>query len=335
MLTSPAVLALNGGAILVTLLMLLAAAQAVPILRHWDLASGSERQIALERRTYLIATLVTWCLAVELVALVLFVHTAESLASQFVGAMCATGVLNAHPLGWPVLMLKILIFLAGSTWLLLNRLDNQGPDYPLVRIKYALLLALVPLVALQAAAQLGFFLGLDPDVITSCCGSLFTPAGDGVAADLAGLDPMLSLGAMYLSGLLLLTAGLRYPWGGRCGVVFGMAGLLAFAVALAAIVSAVSLYVYEHPHHHCPFCLLKAGHGFIGYWLYLPLFAGAALAVGVGAVSPMRRFPSISAAADAASRRLTSWSLGLFAAFYAIATWAVLSSNLTMEGVWW
>jgi hypothetical protein len=107
-------------------------------------------------------------------------------------------------------------------------------------------------------------------------------------------------------------------------------------VALAAVVSCVALYVYEHPHHHCPFCLLKAGHGFIGYWLYLPLFAGAALALGVGLIAPMRRVPSISRRRlDADGRRFTDLALALFALFYGVATWAMMTSNLTMEGVWW
>ncbi|MCU0836196.1 MAG: hypothetical protein MUC77_17480 [Chromatiaceae bacterium] len=335
MLISPAFLALNGGAMLVSLLMLMAAGQAVQVLRHWDIKSGSERQLALERRTYLIATLVTWSVAAELVALLLFLHTAESMSSQFVGAMCATGVLNAHALGWPVLGLKIAVFFAGAVWLLVNQLDNKSPVYPLVRLKYALLLALLPLVLVQALAQLGFFLGLNPDLITSCCGSLFTAEGEGVAAEVAGIDPMLSLALMYGSGVALLAAGMRYPWEGRCGIVYALAGMLAFALALVAIVSAVALYVYEHPHHHCPFCLLKAGRGFIGYWLYLSLFAGAALALGVGVISPLRRVASISAVADAQARRLTTVSLGLFALFYLIATFAVVGSNLTMEGVWW
>jgi len=335
MLISPAVLALNGGALLVSLLMLMAAGYAAQVLRHWDIKSGSERQLALERRTYLIATLVTWSIAAELVALLLFVHTAESMSSQFVGAMCATGVLNAHALGWPVLGLKIAVFFLGAVWLLLNRLDNQSPDYPLIRIKYALLLALLPLVIAHALAQLGFFLGLNPDLITSCCGSLFTAEGEGVAAEIAGLDPMLSLALMYGSGLALLAAGMRYPWEGRCGIIYGLAGMAAFTLAQVAIVSAVALYVYEHPHHHCPFCLLKAGHGFIGYALYLPLFAGAALALGAGVISPLRRIASISAVADTQARHLTTVSLVLFAFFYLIATFAVVTSNLTMEGVWW
>lgn len=338
MLISPAVLALNGVSITVTLLLLLATGFALQVLRHWDIRSGSERQLELERRTYLISTLVAWSFAAAVVSLLLFVYNAEQMATQFVGAMCATGVLNAHPLGWPTLLLKVLVFFAGGAWLMLNRLDNQATDYPLVRIKYGLLLGLLPLVALEAGVQLRYFLGLNPDVITSCCGSLFTAEGDGVAATVSGLDPAWSLVALYGSGLLVLGLGLFQRW--RMGTVaggigFSLAGVLAFVAALAAIVSCVALYVYEHPHHHCPFCILKGGHGFVGYWLYVPLFTATALALGVGVISPWGRIPSLQAAVQADGRRFTALALVLFALFYGVASLAILTSNLTMEGVWW
>ena len=338
MLISPAVLALNGVSFTVTLLLLMAAGFGLQVLRHWDITSGSERQLELERRTYLISTLVTWCVAAAVISLLLFVYNAEQMATQFVGAMCATGVLNAHPMGWPTLFLKILVFFAGAAWLLLNRLDNQAPDYPLVRVKYGLLLVLLPLVALEAGVQIRYFLGLNPDVITSCCGSLFTAEGEGVAATVAGLDPAWSLVALYGSGLAVLGAGLIHGWrarSGGSGAGFALSGGLAFVAALAAIVSCVALYIYEHPHHHCPFCILKAGHGFVGYWLYVPLFAATALALGVGLISPWGRVPSLAAAVRADGRRFTALALALFALFYGVATFAILTSNLTMQGVWW
>lgn len=338
MLISPAVLALNGVSFTVTLLLLMAAGFGVQVLRHWDITSGSERQLELERRTYLISTLVTWCVAAAVISLLLFVYNAEQMATQFVGAMCATGVLNAHPLGWPTLLLKILVFFAGAAWLMLNRLDNQAPDYPLVRVKYGLLLVLLPLVALEAAVQIRYFLGLNPDVITSCCGSLFTADGEGVAATVSGLDPAWSLVALYGSALLVLGAGLVHGWRARSsgsGAGFALSGVLAFVAALAAIVSCVALYIYEHPHHHCPFCILKGGHGFVGYWLYVPLFAATALALGVGLIAPWGRVPSLASAVREDGRRFTALALALFALFYGVATFAILTSNLTMQGVWW
>ncbi|HAO32648.1 MAG TPA: hypothetical protein DCQ84_06825, partial [Candidatus Competibacteraceae bacterium] len=88
-------------------------------------------------------------------------------------------------------------FFLAALWLLLNRVDNRAYDYPLVRLKYALLLALAPLTAAEATVQTLFFLGLKPDVITSCCGSLFSADSRGAAAELAGLPPKPTLVAFY------------------------------------------------------------------------------------------------------------------------------------------
>lgn len=102
-----------------------------------------------------------------------------------------------------------------------------------------------------------------------------------------------------------------------------------------AIISYISLYIYEHPHHHCPFCILKSGHDYAGYALYMPLFLATAIALAAGVISLWRKVPSLGAAVETVAPRLTFIALSLFAIFYAMATWLVLRSNLTMESVWW
>jgi hypothetical protein len=57
---------------------------------------------------------------------------------------------------------------------------------------------------------------------------------------------------------------------------------LHLPLALAAVVSFISPYIYEQPNHHCPFCLLQAEHGYAGWVLYLPLFLGTATGIGAG-----------------------------------------------------
>ena len=241
----------------------------------------------------------------------------------------------ANAWGWPTLFLKIAVFFAGAAWLTLNRLDNRGWDYPLIRLKYGALLAIVPLVAAEAVVQLQYFLNLNPNVITSCCGSLFSADSAGVAAEVAGVAPRDAAAALGGSGLLVLGAGAWLYRRGTAGAAFAAAAAFAFVVAVVALVSLIALYVYEHPHHHCPFCLLKAGHDHVGYWLYLPLFAGTAFALGAAVVAPWRRVPSLALVAPAETRRLTLLALGGFTAFYAVACWAILRSSLTMSGVWW
>jgi hypothetical protein len=172
-------------------------------------------------------------------------------------------------------------------------------------------------------------------VITSCCGALFSANAKGVAAEVSSLDPGSSMLALYGTGAAALASGLWCTLKRRGGPLFALAAALAFVTALAAIVSCVALYVYEHPHHHCPFCLLKQGHGYVGYLLYIPLFAATALAFGAGVTSPWRRIPSLSAAVERDARRLAGSATALFALFYLVTIWLVMRSHLVMAGVWW
>ncbi len=334
MLFSPAIMALVLVSAVVSMMLLLASGFALQLVRHWDITSGSERQLVLERRTYLISTLVSWSFAAELVSLLLFIYNAEAMSGQFVGAMCATGVLNVNEWGWPTLFAKIAVFFSGAVWLILNRVDNHGYDYPLIRLKYWLLLFIVPLVLSEFVFQLRYFLNMAPDVITSCCGALFSADSEGVAAEISGLEPRSSMFGLYTSAFLVLATGIWYGVRRRSSALFALAGGAAFVMALVAIVSFISLYVYEHPHHHCPFCILKSGHGYIGYFLYVPLFIGTALSLGVGAIAPWKAVPSLSKIVDCEAGRLAWLATILFGLFYLIAGWAVVSSPLRMPEVW-
>jgi hypothetical protein len=176
---------------------------------------------------------------------------------------------------------------------------------------------------------------MDPDVITSCCGSLFTPEGRGVAAEISAVEPSTALLALVASAIAVLLSGAWYLRRRRGAIAFAGLSMTAFLVALVAIVSCIALYIYEHPHHHCPFCILKGGHDFIGYYLYIPLFAATALAMGVGAIAPFRRVPSLQGVIPAYSRRYIGIAMLLMLLFYLTAGFAVLNSSLTMMTVWW
>ena len=332
MLMTPATIALQIIALGVAGTVLLASGFAWRILRRWNIASGGELQLRLERQTYLISTLLGFALGAELLSLLLFVHTAEGLSSQFVGAMCATGVLNVNGFGFPTLLLKIAVFFLAALWLLLNRVDHRGYDYPLVRVKYGLLLLIAPLTVAEALTQTRYFLGLEPEVITSCCGSLFSSAGKGVAHELAGLPVGPTLLLFYAFLPLLFTGGLAAWRWLRAGPLFAAASLGTFVVAIAAIIAFVSLYVYESPHHHCPFCLLKTGYDQVGYALYVPLFAATALGLGAGIIASFRHVASLRSVIPGEVRRLIQLALLGFGLFYGVATWLILRSNLSLLG---
>ncbi len=193
MVVNPAIVALVIAVLASSLLLAYSAGFGWHLVRHWDLSSGSELQLNLERHTYLISTLVALVLATEGASLLLFVYNADRIAPLFVGAMCAVGTLNTSAFGFPALLVKILVFFAASSWLILHHLDTRGYDYPLTRLKFLLLLAIAPLVLIEAYLQIRFFLALDTDVITSCCGSLFGTSREALGSELAGLPPALAM----------------------------------------------------------------------------------------------------------------------------------------------
>src|SRR4030067_3443835 len=167
MIFHPAILALLLASALINFMVLFAAYDAVRIWRRWDLASGSELQLGLERRTYLISVLVAYSFAFQLASLFLFIYAADHLHTLFVGAMCAAGTLYVNSYGYPTLILKVVNFLLAGLWLLLNYTDNKAYDYPLVKKKYLFLLGIAPFLLVEGILQTNYFLRLSPDVITS------------------------------------------------------------------------------------------------------------------------------------------------------------------------
>ena len=332
MLFQPAIIALLLASGVAVAMLAAAAPFAVQVIRQWDIASGSERQLALERRTYLFSTLAVFVMAVQLVALLLFVFNADRMAEMFVGAMCAVGTLNVNPYGFPALLAQMAVFFLAAAWLAVNHVDTRAPDYPLVRIKYALLLILLPALLLSFGLQLKYFLGLKADVITSCCGSLFSADAPTLASEVSALEPKPALLTFY--GTLIAAIGLAgWHWQRRdnlSGAATGLASLGAFVAAIAGILAFVSLYIYEHPHHHCPFCILKPEYDYQGYGLYIPLFAAAAAGMSAGVLRLFAGHPSLAPVIPAVTQRLAAVAAIGFALFLIVASIMIWHSNLIL-----
>lgn len=332
MIFQPPALALLLALSLNALLMLVAGGFAVHLLRHWNPAMASERQIALERQSYLVSSLASLSLLVSLPALALFVYTADGMAPFFTGAMCAVGSLNANAWGWPALIGLLLYFFAAAAWLSLHHLDRLGWDYPLIRAKYRLLLLLAPGAVVVASLTWQYFLNLHPEVITSCCGSLFGGQSESVASELASLPAAQTMVIFVATLSVTLLVGGVHLATGRLGRLYGLLAMVSLMVSLSAIVAFISLYVYEHPNHHCPFCLLQAEHGYAGWLLYPPLFLAAASGMGVALSAASRSKDSLKTLGPMLARRMAWASVLGFLAFGLIVAGYILRSNLVLIG---
>jgi hypothetical protein len=329
---SPAIIALTLGSVLIALITGYASAIGIRILRWWDIQSGSDRQLQLERKTYLISTVLSYVMAFELASLFLFVFAADHMRGLFIGAMCAAGTLNANDWGYPALVLKTVNFLVCGVWLIVNYIDNRGYDYPLIRFKYRLLLVICLLVVLEALLQTGFFAGLQPDVITSCCGAMFNAGAQNLVSGIAHLPPGMAEIMFYLSVVLMLRTGIHFYATGHGAPAFAGFCLWLLAASFAAIISFVSLYVYELPTHHCPFCLVQKEYHYYGYPLYAALFCAGITGTAVGVINRFAGIASLKEILPAIQKRLCLISMICYSLFTALATYPVLFSGFTLSG---
>jgi hypothetical protein len=312
-------------------MMLYASLLGVKVILRWDFQSSSAYQLSLERKTYLISTLMNYVLGFQIISALLFVYTVDDIHRLFIGAMCATGSLNANPVGWYALFSKISVCFLAGLWLVLNYLDQKAEDYPLVRLKYSLLIVLLPGIVLDSFLQLQYFLGLDPDIITSCCGSLFSDSGPGVASSIAGLPVLPAMIAFYAGCTLVFAALLVCLLSEKALFRYLLSFLNAafLLVALAAVVSFISMYIYELPAHHCPFDILQKEYGFIGYPLYISLFCAIFFGLLPGVFQPVKRILSLRGTVPKLERYWIISSMACLAVFVSIATVRIAASNLT------
>jgi hypothetical protein len=328
----PSVVALLLGSLLNALLLVSAGIFAGQLLQHWDIASGSEEQLVLERRTYLVSTLVAVSFALQLGSLFFFISVVDSLSPLLVGAMCSAGVLNANPYGYPAILLKLVNFMLAGGWLVINYLDNKGFDYPLIRLKYLLLLVITPSFLVETTLVWLFFINLKVNVITSCCGSLFSEHGSRLAAGMVGLPPLPSLIALFAVLAATVASGFLFLKAGRGAWLCAGLAVLSVPVGMTAIISCISPYIYELPTHHCPFCILKREYGYVGYLLTGTLLAGGLAGVGVGVTAACQRVPSLRRFLPLVQRRLTITIIICSAVFALVVGWRMLATDFTLLG---
>ncbi len=308
---------------------------AVRVLRYWRVGATSEGQLALERRSELVAAVVQVALAVAVGNVALTVLGADRLTHSIRGAMCAWGVFDASPFGFAALGTSVAAAVTCALWVVLHRLDLRHARPTLTRRKFYALFPILPLLAVDLALTTKWVLDLDMQVVASCCSiglddALATSAGAGGGP--RALSAWLALGAAGLAALLAF-ATWRRP-GRAVALVAALVSAIASVLALPAILGYVAPHAYESPHHLCPFCLLHADVGGIGWPLFGALFAAGVLGVAIGIVETQRRAGEVEHV-EGFERRLGGWASALWALTIALAAgpvvrWAVVSGGASL-----
>ncbi len=326
----PGILALISNSVLSSLMICYCCLEGIRIIRHWDLQSGSEFQLELERKTYLISTIMTYVMGFQILSLFLFIYTVDSISHLFTGAMCAAGTLNVNSFGYPDLILKLILCIVAGEWLIINYTDNQAHNYPLIRRKYWLLLLIAPLMISETVTQSLYFLKLDPDIITSCCSVIFSQDRDNMISAAITLPLGLSKTIFFLSATVSILLAIFVYIKKRGAILLGVASLIHFPVSILALISFISIYIYELPTHHCPFCILHYEYNFIGYFFYLAALMGVISGIGTGVINPFIRISSLKTVVYRLQKKLALTAMISNLIFLFLSFAVLYLSNLRM-----
>ncbi|MFZ4854837.1 MAG: hypothetical protein ACOYL3_00445 [Desulfuromonadaceae bacterium] len=327
MILQPGVIALLLASLGTTGLLLYAAGIGIQILRGWDVTSSSEQQLMLERKTALVSSIIAILLGFQIATLALFIYTADALHPLFTGSMCAVGTLNVNPFGYPTLLAKLACTVISGIWLILNRADNRSSSSPLTRTRFLWLLVLAPMATVESVSLVTFFMKLKPNVITSCCGSLFDGGKATLSSVLAGLTPLPTALVFYITAIATLISSL-YTWRtGRGSRILAVGSVTTFVTGIAALIAFFCLYYYEIPTHHCPFCLLQPEYGRIGFLLYGLLIAGVITGCGGGALERHKTKPGLTRVIPHLQRRLAICAAISFTIYLILVTYQAAVSS--------
>ena len=266
MFTTPEVLINLFADSILYVLLLLAFLASVQIVLHFDPRADTPLQYRLQKRSYLVATLIFFALLLKILLFFYFIYTLDHLSNIIPGAMCAAGVVTANEYGVWLVLVKLLNLYLFSFWLLLHRKDEARSDYELTKKKFAFFVFIFLMITLEFMLEWLYFAALDVGKIVSCCGVLFNPvASSSLFGSLLLIPYQVIVGLFYAFFVLFFFVR---------GLLFRLLHLLWIPLSILAIITFFSPYIYELPTHRCPFCMLQSGYGYIGYFIYTALFLG-------------------------------------------------------------
>ena len=247
----------------------------VRIVLKWDINSTSQTQYKLEKQSYLVATIIKYILYIKLPMFLYFIFVQDKLSVYIPGAMCAVGVVNSTSYGFYAMIVKIINLYLFSSWLVLNKVDLEDERMPYTRIKFAFYIIIYLFLMSEITLEVMEFFHLDPSRIVSCCGTVFSAAGQSSVSALLSLPNSLIVSAFYINFLLVLVS---YKL--KNTIYFLISNIAFIFTSIVSLIAFFGTYIYELPTHHCPFCMLQSDYHYIGYVLYTTLFIGTFSAMG-------------------------------------------------------
>lgn len=249
---------------------------AIKIYSSWDISKTTQYQYNLEKKAALGATIVKYIFAIKIPLFLFFIFTIDNLSTLLTGAMCAAGVVDATTYGVYLFIVKIINLYIFGFWLMLHKADISQENIPFTKLKFGLFIFAYGMLVIEILLEVLMFANLDPAVMVSCCGTLFSSTSSSYISSFFTVDPTILLSLFYFNFLLLVVI---YFF--KNNYFYAISSLLFIIISMVSLISWFGTYIYELPTHHCPFCFLQKEYYYIGYLLYSTLFAGTFFGLSV------------------------------------------------------
>jgi hypothetical protein len=256
--------------------LLISVVLSIELFLKWDFKSTSVLQYKLEKRSYLISTIIKYIFFLKLPLFLFFIYTVDGLSNIIIGAMCSAGVIDASSYGIPLLILKVVNLYFFGFWLIIHFGDLKHSDLPFTQMKFGFFIIASTLIIIEIILDFLMFNSIDLSSIAFCCGSLFSNTSTSYLAVLYALNNWDYFYLFYFGYFLTLLFYMK-----RNDYMFSITNIFFLIIAIISLIMFFSTYIYELPTHHCPFCILQKEYYYIGYLLYISLFIGTFFGIGL------------------------------------------------------
>ncbi|MEN4052416.1 MULTISPECIES: hypothetical protein [Sulfurimonas] len=279
MFLTPEIITLSVLNLLFVIFATIAFINSLKIVLKYDANATTSYQYALEKKSYLSATIIKFIFYVKIPLFIFFVYTLDDISNILPGAMCAAGVVSATSYGTPLLFLKILNLYVFAFWIVLNDEDIKYEHQPYLKQKFLLFCVAYFLLISEIVLESFMFNAMDISSVVDCCGAIFSTTSATYLAEILSASPRVLLTVFYgLFALLVLLYLLKNRY------IYAVVNILFLLIALITLIAFFGTYIYEQPTHHCPFCILQSDYNYIGYFLYIVLFVGTFFGFVIGII---------------------------------------------------
>ncbi len=235
------------------------------ILKKYKKESSSELQYSLEKKSYLVTTIIFVALIIKIFMLPYFTYTINELSNIIPGAMCGAGVISANSYGEPLIVLKVVIIILVLLWLTLNKEDLHSKDFKYFTQKIWFYLFIYLWISVEIVLEYLYFTNLTTLNPVFCCSTLYSSFynTNTLPFNMTIKEVLIAFFVAYLSVIFMSYLKKKY-----FVVIFSF---IYIYLSYFSIVYFFGTYVYQLPTHKCPYCLLQSEYYFIGYFIYSAL----------------------------------------------------------------